>query len=61
VVHKRVHAELTVQVQALMREYASEGPEICVRLKEFLGEWLLKHIKGMDKRVGEFLTRQGVR
>ncbi|MEI6215323.1 MAG: bacteriohemerythrin [Desulfuromonadales bacterium] len=59
--HKAEHAELVKQVLDLQKRYiAGETVLLSINMMKFLKDWLVKHIQGDDKLLGEFLNSKGV-
>jgi len=48
--HKREHEKLVNEVVAFQRQFESGSATITLDLMNFLSDWLLNHIKGVDRR-----------
>jgi len=63
--HEREHEEFKKQINDLSREFREYGASIHVLLQaaRSSGEWLVKHVKGTDRKMAEFLKKRegGVR
>lgn len=56
--HKKAHAELITTLGHLDEDFQEEGATqaLAESINVFLVNWLVKHIKGIDIKFGEFLT-----
>lgn len=54
------HQELNKQVQEFHRNFGSGKTVLTVEVMQFLKDWLVTHIKGMDKKYGPYLNGKGV-
>ena len=54
---KKEHAEFKGHLKQLVEDYREEGPtkELVTSVNVLLVNWLTKHIKGADLKLGEFL------
>lgn len=54
------HQELTATLQDLLRDFEEEGAtqKLAETVNTFLGNWLLKHIREEDLKLGTFLKQQ---
>ena len=57
--HCAIHADLIKQVGDLIRNYQSGKQVLTSAVLDFLEDWLVKHIMGEDKALGEFLRGKG--
>ncbi len=58
--HKKEHADLVKQVLEHQKQYrAGNTAVLSLQLLVFLKNWLLKHIQGSDKQLGDYLSRKG--
>jgi len=57
--HKQLHDDFKVRVTNLSNLFKQEGPSsvIVVKLSTDVGEWLLKHIRHEDKKLGPYLQK----
>jgi methyl-accepting chemotaxis protein len=58
--HKKIHKKLVAQVVDFQTQFDSGKKDVSLELMEFLKDWLLKHIKGTDKKYSSFLQSKGV-
>ena len=58
---KRQHAEFKSHLKRLVEDFEEEGPTkaLSTSISVFLLNWLIKHIKGVDLKFGEFLNEKG--
>ena len=61
--HKAKHNELRKTLNDLVRDYDEEGAthELADYINNFLGNWLVTHIKEVDVKLGKFLKEKGVK
>jgi len=48
------------QVVDFRRQFESGETDASLELMEFLKDWVIKHIKGTDKKYSSFLLSKGV-
>jgi len=53
--HKKEHDDLIQQVQVFRLRAEKNDLAITIDLMMFLKDWLVNHIMGTDKKMGEFL------
>ncbi len=53
-----MHAEFMAQAQRLTEEYRSNKAVLPITLAIFLQDWLVKHTRTEDKKIGEFIRAQ---
>jgi len=58
--HKQHHAKLVEQVLDLQRKFNAGETLLTQSVIEFLQDWLINHIKGVDKKYGPHLTASGI-
>ena len=58
--HKEIHKKLVAQVVEFQKQFESGEKDISLELMEFLKDWLIKHIKGTDKKYSSYLQSKGV-
>jgi hemerythrin-like metal-binding protein len=58
--HKKVHDSLRTQVEDFRSKFALNQANISDELMDFLKDWLLKHIGGMDTKIGAHLKAHGL-
>ena len=58
--HKRQHAQFTMQVGELVKEFKNTGSNVALiaKMNKTLAEWLVGHISTEDKKIGEFINKQ---
>jgi hemerythrin len=59
---KQQHEEFKTTLNNIVEDYKEEGTttEIATDINVFLLNWLIKHIKGSDSRLGNYLTEKGL-
>jgi len=58
--HKQAHEKLVAQVLELQKTVESGKSVITIDVMNFLKDWLINHIKGMDKKYGEHFNKNGL-
>ncbi len=60
---KQQHAEFKDYLKKFVEEFEEEGPTkaLSTSINVFLLNWLIKHIKGVDLKFGEFLNEKGLK
>jgi len=60
---KQQHAEFKSHLKKLVEDFEEEGPTkaLGTSINVFLLNWLVKHIKGVDLKFGEFLNEKGLK
>lgn len=56
--HKRQHEELTRQVLQVKAQVESGAPVNTIEVMNFLKGWLVNHILGSDKKLGQYIINQ---
>jgi methyl-accepting chemotaxis protein/hemerythrin len=59
--HRALHKKLVDQVVALIGKFNSGEPLIAQDVINFLQDWLINHIKGVDKRYGPHFNKNGLK
>ncbi|BCS52600.1 bacteriohemerythrin [Geobacter sp. SVR] len=59
--HKAHHKKLVDQVVDLIGKFNSGTPLIAQDVINFLQDWLINHIKGVDKGYGTYINRNGIK
>lgn len=59
--HRRHHAKLVEQALDLQQRFSAGESVLSQNVIEFLQDWLINHIKGVDKRYGPYLNKHGIR
>ena len=59
---KRQHEEFKRTLNNIVEDYKEEGTTTAIAesINVFLLNWLIKHIKGTDSKLGAFLTEKGL-
>ena len=59
--HKQEHEKLTSQVLAIQAKFKSGAPgTLTLEVMNFLRNWLINHIQGVDKKYGPHLNAHGI-
>lgn len=58
--HMKIHKKLVAQVVDFQKQFESGEADVSLELMDFLKDWLIKHIKGTDKKYSSFLLSKGV-
>ena len=60
--HRKMHEELKITLADLVQDYDEEGAthQLADYLNNFLGNWLIKHIKEVDLKFGKYLNEKGI-
>lgn len=58
--HKNEHKKLIEDVNAFKKEYLNGNTKISIELIRYLKDWLLNHILGSDKELGNYLKQNQV-
>jgi len=58
---KKMNEEFIKKLSELRKDYETAGANITVIFKanQFILDWLTKHISNADKKIGEFVKKQG--
>lgn len=59
--HKQLHKKLVEQVVELQAQFREGKTVLTQDVITFLQDWLINHIKGVDKKYGPHLTRNGIK
>ena len=59
---KKQHEVFRTTLNNIVEDYKEEGTTTAIarEINVFLLNWLIKHIKGSDAKLGEFLTERGL-
>jgi hemerythrin len=60
-VHEAEHKALLDQVLDLQAKFKKGQTGLSMRVINFLKDWLTNHMLGEDKKLGEYLTQQGMK
>jgi len=57
--HKKLHADFTVTVTDLAKEFNKSGPSVALtgKLNKSLVDWVITHVSTEDKKVGEHIKK----
>lgn len=58
--HKIEHKKLVEEVAQLKEEFENGNKRLTIEVVNFLKEWLVSHILGSDKALGEHLKQKGL-
>ena len=60
--HRAKHAELRETLQELVKDFDEEGAnaKLADAVRSFLSNWLVKHIRDVDTRLGAFVRQKGL-
>jgi hemerythrin len=58
--HKRSHDQLVARVRDFQKQVGKGNATVSLDLMNFLKEWLLQHIQGVDVQYGPYLNGKGV-
>lgn len=55
--HKKLHDDFKEEVKKIVEEYEQDGTSVVLTFKinNIIASWLIKHIKGEDKKVAAFI------
>jgi hemerythrin len=58
--HKQLHEDFKLTATELARRFTESGSsaELCAAVKGIVVEWLKEHIRGEDKRIGDYIRKQ---
>lgn len=60
--HKAIHADLTKQVVDIQQKYNSGATAaLSLEVMNFLKNWLINHIQGLDKKYGPAMHKKGIK
>jgi len=57
--HKRIHEKLVNEVLDFQRQFKSGNATVSLDLMNFLSDWLINHIKGVDRKYVPLLKQKG--
>jgi hemerythrin len=59
---KDQHQQFVVTLNHIVEDFKEEGPTkaLATSINVFLHNWLINHIKGIDIKLGQFLTEKGL-
>lgn len=58
--HIKIHRDLVAKVVDFQKKFNSGEATVSLDLLEFLKDWLIGHIKGVDRKYGPFFNGKGV-
>jgi len=59
--HKAEHEKMVKQVDSVLSEYKQNPAQAMQHAHDFLRDWLINHINGIDKAYSSFLIGKGVK
>ncbi|MDR3629970.1 MAG: bacteriohemerythrin [Desulfocapsaceae bacterium] len=59
--HKRIHAKLVQQVLDFKKQFESGSATVSMDLMNFLSDWLVNHIKGIDRKYVSLLKEHKIK
>jgi hemerythrin-like metal-binding protein len=58
--HARQHKEFVDKLYEIVEKFKVVKSFVSIEIMEFLKDWLVNHIMGIDKKYSEFLISKGV-
>jgi hemerythrin-like metal-binding protein len=58
--HIRAHNMYTAKIQELMKKSAGDKTSVSVELMDFVEDWLIQHVTGMDQLYSKFFNDHGL-
>lgn len=58
--HKADHADFMAKAAQVAKDHQAAKLGLSMDVLNFLGDWLVTHINGSDKRLGKFLESKGI-
>ena len=58
--HKQQHAALQKEIADIVKKHESGYVQLNMEVREFFKIWLLNHILGDDKKLGQYLRSKGI-
>ncbi len=58
--HVKIHQELVAKVVDFQNKFQAGEATVSLDLLEFLKDWLIDHIKGVDRKYGSFFNGKGI-
>ena len=55
------HADFVAKIEDMQKQYKSGKISMALSVANFLKDWLVKHIMGLDKSYSDFLKSKGVK
>ena len=59
-IHKQEHSDFEQEVYQFESDFIAGRQDLSIKVMNFMGEWLINHIKGSDKKFGPFLNDRGL-
>jgi hemerythrin len=59
--HRKLHEDFKVSVTAMAKQLNAEGPTVglVAKVNSGVGGWLVTHIQREDKKIAEYIKKQG--
>lgn len=58
--HKKLHDELITKLTQLKKQFLIGDFSVSMQTRDFLRDWLVKHIQGNDLKYGKYLKDRGL-
>ena len=58
--HRSEHREFELKIYEFRSQFMNNDPNLPFKVKEFLENWIIDHIKRKDKKYSQFLNNNGI-
>jgi hemerythrin len=58
--HKKIHDDFVKKVTAVTEQVKANKTGVSIELMNFLTDWLIKHINGVDQKYSAFFNQHGL-
>ncbi|MFW6370001.1 MAG: bacteriohemerythrin [Bacteroidota bacterium] len=58
--HKQEHARFIGKIKEFKEKFKSGDRKLTIEVVDFLKEWIINHIQGMDKKYAAFFKEKGI-
>ena len=58
--HKKEHSDFEEKVLDFENDFNEGSQSLSIEIVNFLGDWLVGHIQGSDKKYASFLNQRGI-